>query len=177
MYYGQIKNCDIANGEGVRVTLFVSGCTNCCEDCFQPETWDFKYGTEFTEETEEEILEMLKPSYISGLTILGGEPFEPSNQEALVPFLRKVREAFPAKSIWSFTGFTYERLLTPGEHCNTPFTEEMLGMIDILVDGRFEKELKNITLRFRGSENQRIIDLNKTRESGDLVMWEGMNKR
>lgn len=127
MYYGQIKNFDIANGEGVRVTLFVSGCTNFCEDCFQPETWDFKYGNEFTDEIENQILEMLKPEYISGLTILGGEPFEPSNQEALVPFLHKVRERFPDKTIWSFTGFTYEKLLTPGEHCNTSYTEEMLN--------------------------------------------------
>lgn len=177
MHYGEIKNCDIANGIGVRVTLFVSGCTNCCEDCFQPETWDFNYGKEFTEETEEVILKMLEPSYIAGLTILGGEPFEPSNQRRLVPFLRKVKDRFPGKTIWSFTGFTYEQLLTEGEHCHTEVTEEMLSLLDMLVDGRFVKELKNITLRFRGSENQRIIDLNKTRECGDIVLWEGMNSR
>ncbi len=177
MHYGEIKNCDIANGIGVRVTLFVSGCTNCCEDCFQPETWDFNYGKEFTEETEEVILKMLEPGYISGLTILGGEPFEPSNQRRLVPFLRKVKDRFPGKTIWSFTGFTYEQLLTVGEHCHTEVTEEMLSLLDMLVDGRFVKELKNITLRFRGSENQRIIDLNKTRECGDIVLWEGMNSR
>lgn len=177
MHYGEIKNCDIANGIGVRVTLFVSGCTNCCEDCFQPETWDFNYGKEFTAETEEVILKMLEPGYISGLTILGGEPFEPSNQRRLVPFLRKVKDRFPGKTIWSFTGFTYEQLLTEGEHCHTEVTEEMLSLLDMLVDGRFVKELKNITLRFRGSENQRIIDLNKTRECGDIVLWEGMNSR
>lgn len=177
MHYGEIKNCDIANGIGVRVTLFVSGCTNCCEDCFQPETWDFNYGKEFTEATEEVILKMLEPGYISGLTVLGGEPFEPSNQRRLVPFLRRVKERFPDKSIWSFTGFTYEQLLTEGEHCNTEVTEEMLSLLDMLVDGRFVKELKNITLRFRGSENQRIIDLNKTRDNGDIVLWEGMNSR
>ena len=177
MHYGEIKNCDIANGIGVRVTLFVSGCTNCCEDCFQPETWDFNYGKEFTEETEEVILKMLEPGYIAGLTILGGEPFEPSNQRRLVPFLRKVKDRFPGKTIWSFTGFTYEKLLTEGEHCHTEVTEEMLSLLDMLVDGRFVKELKNITLRFRGSENQRIIDLNKTRECGDIVLWEGMNSR
>ena len=177
MHYGEIKNCDIANGIGVRVTLFVSGCTNCCEDCFQPETWDFNYGKEFTEATEEVILKMLEPGYISGLTVLGGEPFEPSNQRRLVPFLRRVKERFPDKSIWSFTGFTYEQLLTEGEHCHTEVTEEMLSLLDMLVDGRFVKELKNITLRFRGSENQRIIDLNKTRDNGDIVLWEGMNSR
>lgn len=177
MHYGEIKNCDIANGIGVRVTLFVSGCTNCCEDCFQPETWDFNYGKEFTEATEEIILKMLEPGYISGLTVLGGEPFEPSNQRRLVPFLRRVKERFPDKSIWSFTGFTYEQLLTEGEHCHTEVTEEMLSLLDMLVDGRFVKELKNITLRFRGSENQRIIDLNKTRDNGDIVLWEGMNSR
>lgn len=177
MHYGEIKNCDIANGIGVRVTLFVSGCTNCCEDCFQPETWDFNYGKEFTEETEEVIMKMLEPGYIAGLTILGGEPFEPSNQRRLVPFLRKVKDRFPGKTIWSFTGFTYEKLLTEGEHCHTEVTEEMLSLLDMLVDGRFVKELKNITLRFRGSENQRIIDLNKTRECGDIVLWEGMNSR
>lgn len=177
MHYGEIKNCDIANGIGVRVTLFVSGCTNCCEDCFQPETWDFNYGKEFTEETEEVIMKMLEPGYISGLTILGGEPFEPSNQRRLVPFLRKVKDRFPGKTIWSFTGFTYEQLLTEGAHCHTEVTEEMLSLLDMLVDGRFVKELKNITLRFRGSENQRIIDLNKTRECGDIVLWEGMNSR
>lgn len=177
MHYGEIKNCDIANGEGVRVSLFVSGCTNCCEDCFQPETWDFNYGKEYTEETENEILKMLGASYITGLTLLGGEPFEPSNQEVLVKLLRKVREAYPNKTVWSFTGFTYEKLNTEGEHCHTENTEEMLSMIDILVDGKFDKNLKNITLRFRGSENQRIIDLNKTRETGELTMWEGMNSR
>lgn len=171
MHYGEIKNCDIANGIGVRVSLFVSGCTNHCEDCFQPETWDFNYGNNFTEETENKILEMLAPDYICGLTVLGGEPFEPENQRVLVDFLRKVRRKYPEKSIWCFTGFTLEMLETEGTHCYCEVTEEMLSLIDVLVDGRFDKNKKNISLRFRGSENQRLIDLNLTRECGTLTLW------
>ena len=171
MHYGEIKNCDIANGIGVRVSLFVSGCTPHCEDCFQPETWDFNYGNDFTEETENKILEMLAPDYICGLTVLGGEPFEPENQRVLVDFLRKVRRKYPEKSIWCFTGFTLEMLETEGTHCHCEVTEEMLSLIDVLVDGRFDKNKKNISLRFRGSENQRLIDLNLTRECGTLTLW------
>lgn len=171
MHYGEIKNCDIANGIGVRVSLFVSGCTNHCEGCFQPETWDFNYGNDFTEETENRILEMLAPDYICGLTVLGGEPFEPENQWVLVDFLRKVRRKYPEKSIWCFTGFTLEMLETEGTHCHCEATEEMLSLIDVLVDGRFDKSKKNISLRFRGSENQRLIDLNLTRECGTLTLW------
>lgn len=171
MHYGEIKNCDIANGIGVRVSLFVSGCTNYCEGCFQPETWDFNYGNDFTEETENRILEMLAPDYIRGLTVLGGEPFEPENQRVLVDFLRKVRRKYPEKSIWCFTGFTLEMLETEGTHCHCEATEEMLSLIDVLVDGRFDKNKKNISLRFRGSENQRLIDLNLTRECGTLTLW------
>ena len=170
MYFGEIKDCDIANGEGVRVTLFVSGCTNRCKNCFQPQTWDFTYGQPFTEETEERLLNMLKPSYINGLTLLGGEPFEPENQRALVPFLRRVRAELPDKNIWGFTGFTYEQLLTPGSHPNCEVTEEMLSLLDVLVDGRFVEELKDISLRFRGSSNQRLIDLNATRQAGAVVL-------
>ena len=172
MYYGAIKNCDIANGEGVRVSLFVSGCTNRCPGCFQPETWDFQYGKPFTPETEEELLGLLKPDYIRGLTVLGGEPFEPENQRALYPFLKKVREHFPEKDIWAYSGFTYEDMLTRGMHANTEVTEGLLGLLDILVDGRFVEEKKNLSLRFRGSENQRLIDLNKTREAGRVVTRE-----
>ena len=171
MHYGEIKNCDIANGIGVRVSLFVSGCTNHCEGCFQPETWDFNYGNDFTEETENRILEMLAPDYICGLTVLGGEPFEPENQRVLVDFLRKVRRKYPEKSIWCFTGFTLEMLETEGTHCHCEVTEEMLSLIDVLVDGRFDKNKKNISLRFRGSENQRLINLNLTRECGTLTLW------
>ena len=168
MYYGEIKNCDIANGEGVRVTLFVSGCTNHCKNCFQPQTWDFCYGRPFTAETEAHLLSLLAPAYITGLTLLGGEPFEPENQRVLVPFLRRVRKHFPGKSIWSFTGFTYEDLLTAGSHPRCEVTDEMLSLLDVLVDGRFVEELKDISLRFRGSSNQRLIDLNATRQSGAL---------
>ena len=171
MHYGEIKNCDIANGIGVRVSLFVSGCTNHCEGCFQPETWDFNYGNDFTEETENRSLEMLAPDYICGLTVLGGEPFEPENQRVLVDFLRKVRRKYPEKGIWCFTGFTLEMLETEGTHCHCEVTEEMLSLIDVLVDGRFDKNKKNISLRFRGSENQRVIDLNLTRECGTLTLW------
>ena len=160
MYYGNIKKTDIADGDGVRVSLFVSGCRNCCKGCFQPETWDFKYGTEFTQETENQILEFLRPSYISGLTVLGGEPFEEENQRILAPFLRKVKETYPSKTIWCYTGYVLEKDLLP-EDGRTPCeaTGEMLKYIDILVDGPFIEEQKNISLKFRGSENQRILKL------------------
>lgn len=168
MYYGEIKNCDIANGEGVRVTLFVSGCTNHCKNCFQPQTWDFTYGQPFTAETEEKLLDMLSPNYINGLTLLGGEPFEPENQQALVPFLHRVRERYPEKTIWGFTGFTLDQLLEEGSHPRCGVTDEMLSLLDVLVDGRFVEELKDITLRFRGSSNQRLIDLKASRAAGEL---------
>lgn len=171
MNYGQIKNCDIANGEGVRVTLFVSGCTNRCEGCFQPQTWDFGYGMPFTDEVEDEILRLLEPDYISGLTLLGGEPFEPQNQQALLPFVKRVKERFPQKNIWAFTGFTLEQLLTQEPHPRCNATDELLSIIDVLVDGRFEIEKRNISLKFRGSENQRIIDLPATLKSGEVIFW------
>ena len=171
LHYGEIKNCDIANGLGVRVTLFVSGCTNRCKGCFQPQTWDFEYGQPFTADAEDQIIEMLRPGYIRGLTLLGGEPFEPENQRALLPFVKRVKAEFPKKDIWAFSGFTYEELTDPDVRCHCEVTDELLSNIDILVDGRFEEELKNITLKFRGSENQRIIDLNKTRMNGNLTFW------
>lgn len=177
MYYGMIKTCDIADGEGVRTTLFVSGCTNKCKGCFQPETWDFYYGRQFTQETENEIINKTDSDYISGLTLLGGEPFEPENQRALVPFLKRFREALPDKSIWSYTGFVYDRDLVPGGRKYTEVTDQMLSMIDVLVDGPFVEEKKNISLRFRGSENQRIIDMKKTLEAGNVVIWAGANNR
>lgn len=170
MYYGEIKDCDIANGEGVRVSLFVSGCTNHCEHCFQPQTWAFDYGQPFTEETEARILSLLSPSYINGLTLLGGEPFEPENQRTLLPFLRRVEAAYPEKNVWAFSGFTYEELLTEGSHPRCEATDELLGLVDVLVDGRFVEALKDISLRFRGSSNQRLIDLNATRETGRIVL-------
>lgn len=168
MYYGELKNCDIANGEGVRVTLFVSGCTNRCPHCFQPQTWAFDYGQPFTEETEEQLMRMLTPSYISGLTLLGGEPFEPDNQRALLPFVRRLRRELPEKTVWAYTGRTYEELLTDGCSHRCEVTDELLSLVDVLVDGRFVQELKDISLRFRGSSNQRLIDMNATRQAGQL---------
>lgn len=172
MNYCEIKKCDIANGIGVRTTLFVSGCTHHCKGCFQPETWDFNYGKPFTKETEDEILESLKPDYIKGLTLLGGEPFEPENQRVLVGFLKRVKENYPEKSVWCYTGYLYDDELLSPSRARCEVTDEMLSQIDILVDGEFVQEKKNIRLQFRGSENQRIIDLNKTRDAGEIVLWE-----
>ena len=172
MYFGNIKNCDIANGIGVRVTLFVSGCTNHCKNCFQPETWDFCYGKEFTKEEEDKLIEMLKPSYINGLTLLGGEPMEPKNQQGILNLVSRIREELPEKTIWCYSGFTFEKLMTPGEYSHTEITENILRMVDVLVDGLFVEELKQLTLRFRGSSNQRLIDLKKTFGNGgkDVVL-------
>ena len=172
MHYGEIKNCDIANGLGVRVTLFVSGCTNHCENCFQPQTWDFYYGKPFTSETEDELIRLLSPDYINGLTLLGGEPFEPKNQRALLPFLRRVRLELPQKTIWSFTGFTWEELHDPAAYPRCEVTDELLSLLDVLVDGRYVDALHDISLRFRGSSNQRIIDVPKTLLSGTLTLWD-----
>lgn len=173
MNYCELKKNDIANGEGVRTSLFVSGCTNHCEECFQPQTWDFNFGIPFTEETEKEILESLAPYYINGLTLLGGEPFEPANQRVLVPFLRRVKKAYPNKNIWCFTGFTLDgELQKDGSYPRCEATDEMLSMIDVLVDGRYVKALKDISLRFRGSSNQRLIDLPRTLQTGSIVLWE-----
>ena len=171
MYYGEIKKTDIANGEGVRVSLFVSGCTHRCEGCFNPETWNFCYGSEFTQETEKELLNALSPDFINGLTLLGGEPFEPQNQRALVPFLKKVREQYPHKNIWCYTGYLFDEELLKDSRARCEVTDEMLSMIDVLVDGEFRQELKNITLKFRGSENQRIINVKKSLEAGETVLY------
>lgn len=170
MYYGNIKNYDIANGLGVRVSLFVSGCTNACKNCFQPETWDFHYGNPYTKETQEEILKMLSSPYIKGLTVLGGEPFELSNQEVLVDLFKEVREKLPNKDIWCFTGFTLDQDLVPNGKRFGKYTNEILSMIDVLVDGKFVEELKDITLKFRGSSNQRLIDLKKSKEENKIVL-------
>ena len=172
MNYGTIKFCDIANGIGIRTVLFVSGCTHHCKGCFQPETWDFAYGQPYTKETEQTILDSLSPSYIHGLTLLGGEPMEPDNQRALLPLLRRLKAEYPRKTVWCYSGYTYEELTGISRaRCET--TDEMLTLIDVLVDGEFVLEQKNISLRFRGSENQRLIDLPKTREQGSVVLWEG----
>ena len=173
MYYGELKKCDIANGAGVRVTLFVSGCTNHCPDCFQPQTWNFDYGKEFTEDTKAEIFAELDKPFVNGLTVLGGEPFEPENQAPLLAFLRRFRAALPGKTVWCYTGFTLEELLGKSGECRacTPHTRELLGMIDILVDGRYEEELADITLAFRGSKNQRVLNLPATLTAGEPVLY------
>lgn len=175
MNYGNIKFCDIADGEGVRTTLFVSGCTNRCKGCFQPQTWDFDYGQPFDEAAQEKILASLAPDYIDGLTLLGGEPFEPQNQTALTPFLRRVREQYPDKTVWAYTGFLLEDLLTNSEK-RTDVTDEMLSMIDVLVDGPYIEEKRSLMLQFRGSENQRVIDLRRTLEIGEAVIWDKLQR-
>ena len=172
MNYGNIKYNDIADGEGVRTTLFVSGCTNRCKGCFQPETWDFHYGEPFTPEVEEKIIDSLQSNYIDGLTLLGGEPFELSNQVALLPLLRKVRARCPGKTVWAYTGFVYDRDLIPGGRRHNIHTDELLSLIDILVDGPYMEEQRSLMLQFRGSENQRVIDLPATRACGEVVLWD-----
>ncbi len=171
MNYAEIKTADIANGEGVRVSLFVSGCTRGCKNCFNKIAWDFSYGKPFSEETEEMLLQALSPSYISGLTLLGGDPFEPSNQRALLPFIKKVKARFPDKNIWCYTGYTFSDggLEEPQAECEA--TREMISLIDVLVDGRFVEELKDIRLNFRGSSNQRIIDVKSTLRAGNIVLY------
>jgi len=176
MHYGAVKNTDIANGAGVRVSLFVSGCRNRCKGCFQPETWSFTYGSEFTDETADQIIDMLKPAYIQGLTILGGDPFEPENQRDLLPFIKRVRETYPDKDIWMFSGYTFEELTGGNPHCAIGETPEILKNIDILIDGRFEENLRNLSLQFRGSSNQRIIDIHKTLDSGEITLWGDLDK-
>ena len=160
MFYGEIKKTDIANGKGVRVSLFVSGCRIHCPGCFNAQTWDFCFGKPFTKETEEEILEALDKPFITGLTILGGEPFEEENQKVLSQFLRRVHEMLPQKTIWCYTGYVYDKDLRPEDgKKHTQYTDEMLSYIDTLVDGPFMQELKDISLVFRGSKNQRILNL------------------
>ena len=163
MNYAKISNYDIANGLGVRVSLFVSGCTHHCKGCFNPETWNFNYGNPFTLEVEDELIKKLRPSYIKGLSILGGEPFEPNNQLDLVNFIRKVKNTYPYKTIWCYTGYTFETdLLDPTSYIYTDVTREMLNNIDVLVDGEFKEDLKDISLKFRGSSNQRVIDVRES---------------
>ena len=170
MNYGAVKYCDIANGLGCRTVLFVSGCRNACKGCFQPETWAFDYGKPFDEKIQNEILKSLEPSYVQGITLLGGDPFEEENQEALVPFMRKVKECYPDKNVWAYTGYVYDKDLIPGGRKHTENTEELLSMIDILVDGPFVQEKKNLMLKFRGSENQRVLDMKKTLETGKIIL-------
>lgn len=176
IFYGNIKKTDIADGPGVRVSLFVSGCRNRCKECFQPETWAFDYGRPFTEETEKEILSALSPEFISGLTVLGGEPLEPENQQTLLPFLKKVKKQFPDKTVWLYSGFTFEELFSDSCRACTPEIKEILTFSDVLVDGRFMHDKKNLLLKFRGSSNQRLIDLKTTLEKGKVTLWEGSSR-
>ena len=171
MNYATIKNCDIANGPGVRVSLFVSGCTHRCPGCFNEVAWDFDYGEPFTKETEDMILKMLAPPHIKGLTLLGGEPFEPQNQPALVGLLRRVRALYPDKSIWAFSGYLFDRDILPGHLGDPTITREFLRYLDVLVDGPLVESKKNLSLRFRGSENQRLIDVPASLASGEIILW------
>ena len=166
MYYADIKRIDVANGPGVRVSLFVSGCTHHCKGCFNPETWDFKYGKEYTKDTEDEIIEYLRPDHIKGLTLLGGDPLEYTNSIALLPLLDRIKKKLPNKDIWCFTGYTWEDLM------NTyTLRKDILSYIDVLVDGEFIEELKSLNLKFKGSSNQRIIMVQESLEKGEIVLW------
>ena len=171
MNYAEIKNFDIANGEGVRVSLFVSGCTHHCKNCFNKETWSFDYGEPFTGEVEDKIIAELAPSYINGLSLLGGEPFEPQNQQGLIPLLRRVKTELPDKNIWCYTGYLFDKDLLGESRARCEYTDEMLSYIDVLVDGEFVQELYSITLQFRGSSNQRIIDVKKSLKEGRVVEY------
>lgn len=172
MNYATIKWYDISNGPGVRVSLYVSGCRNHCKNCFNPETWDFNYGEPFTEEIEDKIIEGLKPDYIKGFTLLGGDPFEPENQKVLAPFLEKLRVVYPEKSFWAFTGYDYEKDLLTGKLGDGDTVMRMLSCLDVLVDGRFVEDLKDLNLKFRGSANQRIILLKPSLKEKKIVLWD-----
>ena len=172
MKYADIKHCDVANGTGVRTSLFVSGCTHRCRGCFNEIAWDFNYGKPFTQDTIDSIIESLKPDYIQGLTLLGGEPFEYSNQKGLLPLVRQVREVLPQKDIWCFTGFLFDKDIIENMCKRWKETNELLSYIDVLVDGRFVEELKNLNLKFKGSENQRTILVNESLKSGNVILYD-----
>ena len=172
MNYAEIKNCDIANGPGVRISLFVSGCTHHCPGCFNQQAWDFDYGQPFTQQTIDRILDMMAPSYIRGLTLLGGEPFEPENQGAIVELLRQIKKKYPRKSIWAFSGYLFDRDILSGRLGPWEITKEYLGYLDVLVDGPFVEAKKNLSLRFRGSENQRLIDVPASLAANQIVLWQ-----
>ena len=169
MYYSGIKYCDVANGLGVRTVLFVSGCRNRCKGCFQPETWNFQYGKEFDYEIREELLHSLEPDYVKGLTLLGGDPFEPENQKELLPFIKEVKAMYPTKDIWAYTGYVLDKDLTFGGKCFTEDTDALLSLIDVLVDGPFILQQKDMMLKFKGSRNQRVIDLNQYCKNGIIT--------
>lgn len=171
MNYATIKNCDIANGPGVRVSLFVSGCTHRCPGCFNEVAWDFSYGEPFTEDTIHMILNMMKPAHIKGLTLLGGEPFEPQNQPAIVELLRRVKTQYPEKSIWAYSGYLFDKDILAGRLGPFEITQEFISYLDVLVDGPFIQSRKNLSLRFRGSDNQRLINVPDSLRTGKIVLW------
>lgn len=175
MNYADIKQYDIANGPGVRISVFVSGCNHHCKDCFNMEAWDFNYGTPFTDETIKTVIEYMKPSYIAGLTLLGGEPMEPVNQKGLLPLVRRVKEVYPEKTIWCFTGFLFDRDIVGTMFDTVPETRELVSFFDVMVDGKFVAELKNVNLRFKGSSNQRTIMVQESLKQGKIVLWEPPN--
>ena len=172
MYYADIKQYDVANGPGVRISVFVSGCNHHCKDCFNEVAWDFNYGTPFTEETIETVIEYMKPSYIAGLTLLGGEPMEPANQKGLLPLVRRVKEVYPEKTIWCFTGFLFDRDIVETMFGTVPETRELVSYFDVMVDGKFIAELKNVNLRFKGSSNQRTIMVQDSLDRKEIVLWD-----
>ena len=173
MYYSAIKYRDIANGLGVRTVLFVSGCRNRCEGCFQPETWNFNNGKIFDKEAEDAIIDSLQPDFVKGLTLLGGDPFEPENQEGLITFMRRIKEECPKKDVWAYTGYLLDKDLWPGGIKYTEYTEELLSYIDVLVDGPFILKQKSLSLKFKGSSNQRVIDMDVYRKEGRIeeLFW------
>ena len=177
MNYATIKNCDIANGPGVRVSLFVSGCTHHCPGCFNQVAWDFNYGQPFTQDTVNTILNMMKPAYIKGITLLGGEPFEPENQPAIVDLLTQIKAKYPEKSVWAFSGYLFDKDILGKKLGPWEITEKYLSYLDVLVDGRFVEAKKDLSLRFRGSSNQRIIDVKKSLASGQVALWEDWQGR
>lgn len=172
MNYADIKEFDVANGPGIRVSLFVSGCNHHCKGCFNEVTWDFNYGRAFTKETADKLLECLKPDYIQGLSLLGGEPLEYSNQQGLLPLLRRFHEMYPNKNVWCYTGFDFDTDIKEKMMVKWEETRELISYIDILVDGKFIEELKDLSLRFRGSSNQRIIDVKKSLREGTTILWD-----
>lgn len=172
MNYATIKKVDVANGPGVRVSLFVSGCTHHCKGCFNAEAWDFDYGEPFTEETEQYLLKLIAPDYIEGITLLGGEPLEPQNQERLLPFIRRVRGQYPGKSIWCFTGYDFEKDVLARMMEESEVSRQLIPLFDVLVDGKFVEEKRNLSLKFRGSENQRVLDVKRSLDAGKAVWRE-----
>lgn len=177
MNYGEIKKCDIANGEGVRVSLFVSGCTHRCKGCFNAQTWDFSYGKPYTKETEDRIIELLRSQYITGFSLLGGEPFEPDNQRALLPLLKRIKATYPNKNIWCYTGYLFDTELLCESRARCEVTDEMLKCIDVLVDGEFVEDMKDVSLAYKGSSNQRIIDVKASLNADSIIEWQIKSKQ